>query len=719
MKQSSATLSLPSALGDVRRRLPTLTLRVVGALLLFVLLYQIPARHVVHVGLNDAAYVQGFSDPVNRWGVVDDSSQATTPLRWTTDRSYLVFPQIGLPAEATIRWRDPAATGDTPTTVRVLLNGREVLGAFQVSDVWATQSFAIESGLLKPNDVFLELRLEPSESEGGPVRGVQVDQASLRTASWPIMPYPAQLVYGVLAVGFGAALVRGRRQQLAVTLVIALAFLLLYRLSVTPYPFRSLLPLLAMALATAAGVSLLPRLAPLARGYLWLPLVLGIVAWLGWLLMTAQRHVALSLPGVERDFPVFATRATSLFCEGQAASGAAPCVLRADGFYQLGYPFLLWLAKPLTHGDAFAAGRLIAALCAALLLLATAGLAWRIDWAARAGTAPVAVAILALSPLTVQYGLYVGTDMPFAAAWALGLVALLVPLRHSLVTALLAGGLCAAAFLVRHPGLVLLPFGWATLWLLQPPEHPLDRRRRFVVRDVPWGLLASFTIGWLVAAAPQLLVNVVDTGRPLYSQQAKNIWLAVYGNTDYSGRWDEASNDVGLRDIVLADPWRFFGNWGRNLVAFIASGAEDTREFGRALGLRLLAVPANWLAPVGLGLWVWRGDRRARLMATATGLYVVGVSVGFVLPRFFLPVAPIFAIAATVPVVLLAEHAARRWPRLSSAQWLVLAGVALVAVMADGPRIGARYVLDRQNPPAGSEASSTGSRPLHQLGSQP
>ena len=98
-------------------------------------------------------------------------------------------------------------------------------------------------------------------------------------------------------------------------------------------------------------------------------------------------------------------------------------------------------------------------------------------------------------------------------------------------------------------------------------------------------LCGWFTLGWLLAALPQLVVNVADTGAPLYSQQAKNIWLAVYGNTDWS-RWDEAANDVSLSDVVLADPPRFWSNWSRNLQAFVGTGANDTSEFGQTIDRR-------------------------------------------------------------------------------------------------------------------------------------
>jgi 4-amino-4-deoxy-L-arabinose transferase-like glycosyltransferase len=665
----------------------------IGGLLLIGLAYQVPARHTVQIGLNDAAYAQGFNDPVNRWGVIDPDSQTSAPFRWSRDRSFLIFPQIGLPATATIRWRAIRAQGEPLPTVRVLHNGVHQLGAFPATGDWETHSFPIDGGLLKANDLFLELQTEPVIAVEGELRGVQVDRVTLETAAWPLVPYPAQLFYGAAAIVFGSALVRRRSRQLGIALAIALAFLLLYRLQLSPYPLRSLPPLLALGLGLLLAIRSIPRLDDRSRGRLHVALGLGVLAiWLGWLLLTAREHVTLSLPGVERDFPVFATRATALLCQ----AGESACVLRADGFYQLGYPLLLWLLQPLTGGNVFLAARLIAALSGLLLLLAT----WLLGRAIcpveqRRGGALLALLLLALSPFVVQYALYVGTDMPFAALWIAGLAALLLPRGMTPGRAVLAGLLCGLAFLIRHPGLVLLPVGWIALALL----HASEGSRRLSER-IPWRLGGYFTLGWLLAVAPQLVVNIANTGSPFYSQQAKNIWLAVYGNTDFGGRWNDAANDVSLLEIVLADPPRFFGNWWRNFQGFVGTGAEDTREFGTAIGLRLLAVPANWLALIGLGIWLWRGDRRQRLLALGSLLYVLGVCVGFVLPRFFLPLAPVWALAAATPLVLAAAPLTRRFQRLrlrlTPAQSLAVLGVILVALLAGGPHIGAQYVLDRQ-----------------------
>jgi hypothetical protein len=650
----------------------------------------------VHVGYNDAGYTQNFNDPSGRWGVPDHASGPTGSFRWSRDASYLIFPQIGLPARATIRWRVMPMPGKPLPTVRVLLNGGEQLGTFPATGEWETHVFTISSGLLKANDLYLELRTDPVTQTDDQVRGVQVDLAELATASWPILPYPSQMVLGGLAIATAILLVRRRQQRIVVALLVGLLFLLLYRLQLFYYPWLTLPLLLPVLFGVAALVKSMPRIAWPSRP--WLATLLGVgglAIWLLWLLQTARGHVVLSVPGVERDFSVFSARASALGCAGLPGPDA-PCVLQADGFYQLGYPFLLWLFKAIADANAFLAARLVSALSGLLLLGATWALGWRF---LGRGPALLALTILALSAFVVQYALYAGTDMPFAALWTAGLASLLAA-RTNRWTILASGLLCGLAFLLRHPGLILLPYGWIALAVLEripASSMPLPTWRR-VAHRVPWRLCVLFTLGWIAAALPQFVVNVADTGQPLYNQQAKNIWLAVYGNTDWS-RWEEARDDISLGDVVLADPGRFAGNWWSNLQAFLATGAEDPREFGQAISLRLLDFPANLLAIAGIGIWLLRGGKRERLLLAVSAIYVLAVCVGFVLPRFFLPLAPVWALASATTVVALARWLATKLPRLrlDMPQWALLLSFALLALLVTGPQAGARYVLDHQD----------------------
>lgn len=710
---------LPAGARPLARALLAALIWAVAGALLIVLLNQIPARHAVNIGGYDAAYVQGFHD-------AEAAASATAApylagsdgaARWSRGSSALLFPQAGLPGELTLRLRSWPEQGPLPELI-LLLNGGEELARLTVGAEWQEISVPIRSGVLKASDFFVELRSGTTALADGREVGVLVDQATYRSAGWPIAPYPGQLLYGAAVGGLLWALLRPGRpgrategwRRIALGLLgYGLLWTLLYRLQPPLYPF----PLRALPPAVVAGLAALLALrdgpALLARR----PILLTAVApatviglWLAYALLTAAGHVTLSRPGVENDFRVFATR------ESLAQ------VFSADGFYNLGYPLLLWLARPFYAGNAFLAGRLLAALAGAALLGAG-------YWLARAlmppGPALVALLALALSGLVAQYGLYLGSDTPFAACAALCVAGVIWVARlgagergaggerRAIWLAALAGLCGGLAYLMRHPGLLLLPWGLLALWFggwwarrrdeglgdkssntgeARPAADLAER-----VPSTPSSLIA-FGLAFLLAAAPQIVVNTVQAGQPLYNQQAKNIWLAVYADTDW-GRWEEAPNSVSLAEVVLRDPGRFLANWWANLAAYTGSGAEDQSEFGRAIQLRLLGWPANWIAVAGLLGWVWSllrpgGARRAAgvwaALLALIGLYVAAVSTAFVLPRFFLPLAPIYAAAAGWAL----------WRATGGGRILAATAIALVVVLWGGFVAGAGYVLANQ-----------------------
>ncbi len=701
-----------------------------GALLIM-LLYQLPARHMVNIGAYDAAYVQGFFDPET-----DDFANAPAYLagsdgsvRWSRDRSFLLFPQSGLPAHITLRlrgWRDTAP----PPHVTLLLNGQTVCASFQTSGAWQSYTCELAGGFAKATDIFLEVRSDTTTLSGDDRQiGVLLDAVDYRVMPGPggvILPYPAQVVYGGLITGLFWLLIQpyARQRKPWITglmlgaglLLLAVLFVWLYRLPPPfyPYPLRGLLPgialLLAALLAVRHGPTLLVRYPALVPA----GMLLGVLGWGTALLLVSQGHVTLSVPGVEKDFRVFATRAVSL-----------QAVLRADGFYNLGYPLLLWLVRPLTSGNVFLAARLVAIASGMLLLLSTYFLAAALPVFDHGRRSPrlgalLAMLMLALSPFVIQYALYVGSDMPFAACTTLALALLLssryASARNQALILLAAGLASGAAFLIRHPGLLLLP--WGLLYLLLAARlNTAAFAWSTVLRQ--WLLFAP---GFLLAAAPQVVVNLLQTGQPLYNEQAKNIWLAVYGGIDW-GRWGEVPDTISLTGIVLRDPVRFLGNWGGNLRAFVGNGAEDTTEFGRALQLRLLAWPANWLAIAGLLGWLYQARCAWRRTPACTpgrvnqiglllfaALYVAAVSLAFVLPRFFLPLAPIYAVAGAwlLCQVLVRDrpiaeptidhsgsHANQRIISMHQPALLMLVLLMLV-LLWNGFGIGTRYVLEHQ-----------------------
>jgi len=769
------------------------TVKLLGAMtlgaLLLALVYQIPVTHDVNIGGYDAAYVQGFYDPERADAPALAGSDGSA--RWTRDISYVLFPQAGLPAQVTLRLR--GKPGAPASEVSVWLNGARELGRFRPGAEWEQHTFAIDGGLLKPNDVVIEIRAPAaplSADDPRPV-GVLLDRATYTTGAPPITPYPTQLAYGALAAGmlyiltrnrpttndhhtgtiyrapttdrrwFSSFVVRGGAIYRALAsfvlglFVLCSLFFVLYRAQPPyPYPLRGLLPALDAALAALLALRYGPAAARRAPALLDGLALGGIGAWMVAVLVAARSHVVLSIPGVENDFGVFARRSAQLFGTFQPG-GVYPTevdgVLRADGFYNLGYPLLLWLARPLTADNPFLAARLIAALSGVLLL----GTTW---WLARRllgrGPALIALLTLAFSPFIVEYGLYVGTDMPFAALCALALALLvapateraryIVPRRMTTVRSLsvisrrssvvaFAGLAAGAAFLMRHPGLLLLPFGWLAIWRsdqLRATNHELNNANSKLVRRN----VLVFALAFLIAISPQLIVNTVDTGQPFYNQQAKNIWLCVYGSCDW-GHWDEAPNSVTMGEIVLRAPDRVLANWWANVRGFFGTGAEDTSEFGRAIQFRFLSFPANWLAVGGLLAWLVlsfqrlkqgdkatsrQGDKQAELDSVSPsprlltslslllvwiGIYVLTVSIGISLPRFFLPLAPIYSIAAAWTIARLEPatddrptHHVSHFRFHVSRNAQLIAAILLLLFLWSGFATGAGYVLGNQPP---------------------
>jgi len=669
------------------------------------LLYQIPARHPVDVGGYDAAYVQGFHEPLRSADLREtpayvDGSDGS--VRWTQGSSVLLFPQSGLPATVSLRLRGWRPDG-TPVPVQVLLNGGQELARFDVGPEWQEYRVAINGGLLKASDFFVEIRSSTFRLPGDARDlGVLVDRAEYRVAGGTaglIMPYPTQLLYGGLAALLVWLLLDGRwaRWRGPAYAGLALAFVLLYRLPppLYPHPLRWLLPHLNLLLAGLLALRLAPP-ALLARAIFWRGAAgAAVLLWAGLMLRAQQLHVTLSLPGVEGDFRVFALRSIRLFGAYNSAGeynmlndGA----IRADGFYNLGYPLLLWALRPFTADNAFLAARLISVFSGLLLLAAGYLLAYRLlperlGSAGRSAGAFCALLLLALSPLVVQYGLYLGSDMPFAALTTLALALLIGGLQRSWRDVALAGFVAGCAFLVRHIGLLLLLWGIGVC-VLAATGGPQRRR-----------LPLAFGLAFMLAAAPQLSINTLQTGQPLFNQQAKNAWLGMYGGTDWE-RWEQVDNDIALLDVVLYDPPRFVGNWWNNVIAFVGQGAEQPGEFGRADQLRLLAFPANWLAVLGL-LAAMLAVRRERCWLVAAlpafvAIYVAVLSIAFTLLRFYLPLAPVYAAGAAWLLAILleglrpgnAEGPLRNW----------LATVLLILLLQSGNlSIGIRSVLDNQS----------------------
>jgi hypothetical protein len=566
--------------------------------IVIVLLYQAPVRRTFDIGGNDAGVVQGFAEP-ERFPT-SEGSGFDGLVRRVLPTAALRFPQLGTPAAVTMRWLAPTGV---PVVVQINDDLRVQLVA---QGQWEEQTVVLTGGWRKAFDTVVRITSPAADQ-------ILLDRIEI-TVLPPVWPHPAQLLYaGLIGVLCKALFHRRPRWQPVLVIVgYGAGWLLLYRNS--HYPLIYLPPISVAVLGAATLVRYWPLLSTRWPQWAtpWLTVAI-VVIWMGALVPAMQAHVTLARPGVENDFRVFATRDT------------LSTIFQADGFYNLGYPLLLWLVRPFTHDNPFLAARLIALVSGGILIGAG-------YWLARCLLAPapslLAAGFLALSGMVTQYSLLVGSDMPFAALMTLAVaVTFRINTRTHAALALFGGALAGAAFLLRHPALILLLWGGITVWY-----------------TAGWRMAIVFGTGFILAASPQLTVNILQTGQPLFNQQAKNIWLAVYANTDWS-RWNEVPNSITLHEVIGRDPLRFLGNWGRNVIGFIGAGAEDVSEFGRADQLRLLGWPVNWLAIGGLVIASWlawqkRADRRWFAISGLIGVYVVVIATAFILPRFFLPLAP-------------------------------------------------------------------------------
>ena len=616
-------------------------LSLLGSVLVLLTMHAIPTRHIVDIGGPDSAYLQGFYDqqPIPALFARPGTG------RWSGPEAALRLPLIGMPAQLSI-----TAAAPLPRTLTILTDDPSAPDSIAVplDTHWQTIPIPIPGVLQKLWDTPVLLRSDTSPWQKGDLRsvGIMLDSLTYET-NWGALPYPSTAVATLfttllLALAFSgrAPTVRRRDWMLAGCLphlVVAFAW---------RWPLHSAFVVPAAhwwGLAAALAYTLLVYWRVVVSVWQRWQAVAGAVlisGWSAWYVVLQQSHLTLVVPGVEKDFRSFATRASDL--DG---------VLRADGFYQIGYPALLWLGQALSGQSAYAVGLTLSVAAAAVLLL---GVWWVARLTLGRGWDVVCVTIVMASAFFGDAALLLGTDIPFAAAATLGIGALLWAQQRpdALQRWWLAGALLALAFLIRHTGLVLGIV--AVLALLTAPASRTTR-----LRAAAW-----FVPGWGVMALPQLWVNLRNTGTLFYNTQAKNSWLAVYGGMDW-GRWGDVPDDISLMTIVLNDPGRFLASWWRNISVILGTGATE-QQYDAALWQRLLSVPFNWIAAIGV---VWAGYRlvqrtldpaRQLLYGWAVAFCMVS-ALAFVLPRLLLPLLVVAAIAATDGVRLVVRRCAPQY----------------------------------------------------------
>ncbi len=625
----------------------------VCALIVSLLIHVVPTRQVVDIGGYDSVYLQGFFEQQ----VAPNPFGNAGRVRWSGADAALRLPLIGMPSTLTIRVAAPITK-----TLTVQTTGATATHTFDAPYAWNDVTVPMPIALTKWTDTPVVFGTSVAPWQKGDLRnvGVLVDTVTYHS-SWFALPYPSIAVLTMVVALLFAQLVpmhwAGRFGRIAIAACVPNVIVMVC----IRYPFHQGL-VWPSVLVWVTGLLLCfliwrnrERVSAHWEHSQERYIVAGIGIWCAAMAVVQRNHLTLVVPGVEKDFRSFATR-----------SDSASEVFRADAFYQYGYPAILWMARIIGGHDVFVTALIWAIVAATLTLCASWAIARSVF--GRGWDAGV-VALLAGSSFFGEHALLIGSDMTFTATTTTTLAALLWAMsapaaRHRWLVVGVAAG---SAYITRHTGLVLwIPIAVA-LWMTKPNGR--DRLR----------ILSLIGLGWFCLAAPQLYVNLRDSGQLFYQLQAKNSWLAVYGNMDW-GRWADVPDDIPLIDVVLNDPVRFVRSWWNTVVGVFGTGATPY-QYDKSLWLRMLTVPFHWMSALGM---VWIGLRivtntidakRVVLVSWAAGFVAVS-AIAFILPRMMLPLAIVAAITAADGM----RAVVRRIPKIHG---IVVAG-AFVAGMVVG-----------------------------------
>lgn len=300
-------------------------------------------------------------------------------------------------------------------------------------------------------------------------------------------------------------------------------------------------------------------------------------------------------------------------------------VFRAHPYYPFGFPLVLWLGQ-LVGDQALLFGRTFGTVSVLLTIGAIIVLAWRLcgySWAW------YAVLLSLGSPVLIAHGVLASTDAPMVAFTTASLLALCWSPQITVRQVIIAGFLLGCAYLFRFQSIILLPV--TMLWLvLQPPPDPTTHffRLRYGARLINPGV---FLFAFVLASAPQWILDIRDVGYPFFNTQYTNIWLFAYGRTE---PLPVGSNLEQLWFLVNHDPAILWQHWMQNVFQF----STDVIH-------RLFIWPISLLALCGVMLAVVQNaDKRYGLMLVWMGVYVAAVALTANKERFFMPIIPIMIV---------------------------------------------------------------------------
>jgi hypothetical protein len=332
--------------------------------------------------------------------------------------------------------------------------------------------------------------------------------------------------------------------------------------------------------------------------------------------------------GVETDF---------YWKYGPAAAALKQGRVLIEHFDSKGWGYPLVVAAVSFLGlDLFKAGQLIGVLSGCVV----AWCAFRVHRRLLGATLGFLSILLLIGNPTFLVNVYeVGTDMFFFALVAAS-IALMLGCERPGWIAIGASGLVAGwAFSTRYNGLFLWPGAVLTILFLLDRERPFQARLK---RAALW------SAGFLLAAAPWLMVNAAHTGNPLTNNNYTNVGYAVYGEGNWEQFFYGGDRKIhSFADVVRLDPARF-------MKAMVANTFDHVKRDLFELN------PQPWGILAAAGLLVVALTRRSRRW----GAYLL---FGLL---YFLTLVPVFYGARfSLPMVLFYAAlalAAFSWDRLSA-----------------------------------------------------
>jgi len=224
------------------------------------------------------------------------------------------------------------------------------------------------------------------------------------------------------------------------------------------------------------------------------------------------------------------------------------------GLYPLGYPLLLRLGRELGV-DVLRTAFALSIFGGFLGLLGTYWLVYRMTerrW--------LALLTELLQACMVFYLFYANLDATDMLASGLILCAfpLLLSEKRRRAASFWAGLLVGLSYLIRYTAsMTVVP---CVLFLLLPFILRRDRQSLWIA--------GFFLLGAFIGAFPQFLCSFLIKGTPFYNEQAHNLWFHLRGSSDYIYAWHEVPKDIGMLEVIRAQPRVFFTHWWQTFLSY-------------------------------------------------------------------------------------------------------------------------------------------------------